>query len=54
MEKVMNAKTVATVRERERERELYSREIAFVSVEKIDNKKIGMDYQVRDGPSFLC
>ena len=36
-------------RERERERELSSREIAFVGISK-DNK---MDYQSRDGPSFL-
>ena len=36
-------------RERERERELSSREIAFVCI-STDNK---MDYQSRDGPSFL-
>ena len=41
-------KNIAIV-ERERERELSSREIAFVCISK-NNK---MDYQLRDGPSFL-
>lgn len=51
----MKAEMLATVRERERERELYFSIIAFFGIENINNViNRMMDCQQRDGPSFLC